>query len=294
MSDQMEWRIHLGAHKTATTHIQDLLESQKAFLAENDIYYITRKQFRDQKILKYLKKYARSYFSLARLRGWNLAQATEMIRKGMNSVIISEENIIGSSIDLLKYPLYPNIDENLAALEKSIGNDNVILYVSIRKYSEILISAYAQALRDGNVVGEISDYLDLYCGSKYPNWTDAVIRIRKAFPQARLHVWDMEYYSRNKFDLLEKMAGIPLSRQDIGISRQTRTPSAASIAAARAINPGLSVEVRRSMAAAIFDADTYEEKYAPLTEAQISFLDTRYAKEITALRQANPDLFIDS
>jgi len=219
-----------------------------------------------------------------------------MLRSGLNSVIISEENILGSSIDLLKYPLYPRIEENLAALEKSIsiGSANVILYVSIRKYSEILISAYAQALRDGNVVGEISDYLDLYCGSEYPNWTDAITRIRKAFPQARLHVWDMEYYSQNKFELLEKMAGIPLSRQDIGISRQTRTPSASSIAAARAINPGLPVEVRRSMVAAIFEADTYEEKYAPLTEAQISFLDTRYAKEITALRQSDPDLFIDN
>lgn len=293
MPEAIEWRIHLGAHKTGTTNIQDFFENQKSRLQAQGLDYLTRKTLRDQNVLKILKKYAKSYFSLARLRGWDLSRATALLRSGAETVLLSEENLLGASSDIFNAPMYPNLEENLSFLEKSLAGHKVSLFLSIRKYSGLLVSAYAQAIRDGNVMGEIEDYRQMFLAEHRPNWGEVIVRIRKTLPQARLHVWDMEHYARDSLGVLEMIAGVPLERQDITISRKTRTPSAASIAEARALDPTLPKEVRRARAAAIFDADAYAEKYAPFTAAQIEALDALYQEDVLALKRTAPDLFFD-
>ena len=106
MPDLLEWRIHLGAHKTGTTNIQDFFENQKIQLQAQGLDYLTRKTLRDQNLLKILKKYAKPYFSLARLRGWDLSQATALLRSGAGTVLLSEENLLGSSSDIFYAPMY--------------------------------------------------------------------------------------------------------------------------------------------------------------------------------------------
>src|SRR6266404_5483581 len=47
-----ELRLHIGAHKTATTHLQDILAANRTYFIGNNILYLPRLFVRQMRLIK--------------------------------------------------------------------------------------------------------------------------------------------------------------------------------------------------------------------------------------------------
>lgn len=102
-----EWRIHLGAHKTATTHLQQTLEAHRPALVERGVDFIHFRAFRSV-----ATPYVRPNSWQRRLWSPPVARRFERALDGLratgpDTVLLSDEDILGYSRDQLGRTLYP-------------------------------------------------------------------------------------------------------------------------------------------------------------------------------------------
>jgi hypothetical protein len=99
------WRIHLGAHKTATTHLQDTLRAHRAAMLPHGVDYIPREDFGPLG-----RRYSRPRGWRKMLRSrpleWQFTRELQRLRRGPDTVLISDEDLLGYSFDQLTTPLY--------------------------------------------------------------------------------------------------------------------------------------------------------------------------------------------
>jgi hypothetical protein len=129
--------LHLGAHKTATTHIQSVLGRSSDILQKHDIGYIplnlVRKNFTNplsgpstdpQAAANWLS----DYLDCAKL-------------------IISDENLIGATGPIGNRGFYPVIRTKIAALVGALSGYSVNVHITIRDYCGFIQSRYIEYLR---------------------------------------------------------------------------------------------------------------------------------------------------
>src|SRR5687768_13226109 len=92
----MHWRLHLGAHKTATTHLQLSLEAIRPELARQGIDYIPLDDLRSATHLNF--DWAK------RFKGHKLKRDIRSVSNGLETTILSEENWIGFPDEACVYP----------------------------------------------------------------------------------------------------------------------------------------------------------------------------------------------
>ena len=114
-----QWRIHLGAHKTATTHLQETLAAVRDDLAGQGIDFIPSPLVRERNLARTLwqrRPIARlPIVGKARMRARSRA-ALAPLRIGPEVVAFSEENIVGVPEHMLMVPLYPRAAANVGRL----------------------------------------------------------------------------------------------------------------------------------------------------------------------------------
>ena len=203
------WKIHIEVHKTATTHLQDLLEHSRNQLRAHGIHYITRRESRDSRLVKLLRKEKHNSLLPCALYQKLLDRAlrthTTDIGGQESSILISEENIPGTSKDLLSGApyIYPQLSNRLGGIKCIVQHTSLEIFIAIRSYDSLLSSAYCQSLRAGwgrslaspdELAGELS--------RNPPNWQRFVSMIAREIPKAKLRVWRFEDYVKNPLGIL--------------------------------------------------------------------------------------------
>lgn len=264
-----EWRVHIGAHKTATTHLQDTLEAIRPVLLRRGVDAIDHRAFR---------KADRGFLSLRNWRIWAggriLAEAfrgrIEPLRAGPDRLILSEENFLGSLHSAVQRKPYRSVWFQLRALA-AIGTEAPLhLFLTIRRMDAFLPSAYAQLLRNRSAkmpFGELKPALV----AAPPRWTDVVRRVRRAVPHARLTVWRYEDYRAHRREIVENLCGTELDElPDIAPPKATMRPSAAAVRAAEALDRAMPRKDWRRRVEALYReaAAAGGPPYAPFGEAE--------------------------
>lgn len=141
--------LHLGAHKTASTHLQRCIEAQEAALARRGVLYMGPRHLRHaglrlQRVIEggappaeWRKRIGREVIAL-------FAQA--------DAIVISEENILGVSHDrrmLRDGVLYPDAAPRLDQALRSFRARGVDLFLGVRDPADFVVSAYGQFLMAG-------------------------------------------------------------------------------------------------------------------------------------------------
>ena len=127
----MLWRYHLGAHKTATTHIQEVLRSQRLKLREQGIRYIPLDELRSA-----------TYEILESTRFPKLK--FDLLRFGApKATILSEENFMGYPIEACSFPLYPRMEHRLEIIKRRPA----VAFLAIRNPADFAASVYSEAAR---------------------------------------------------------------------------------------------------------------------------------------------------
>ena len=286
-----EWILHLGAHKTGTTHAQNFLAENRTALAAQGLDFLPRNLFRYHRINSKVRK--SKHAAPLKKSAFVLEDFLDPLRLGPTRVLISEENMIGNPPDLLASHPYQDLESRLEPWAQVLHGRPVKLYLSIRDFGEVLTSAYAQAIRYGSTSAEFSKfYGSASIGA--PSWSRIINRIRTVFPNSPLYVWRFERYIQEPLDTLGQLTGCNLPSCRLEIPRSTRTPSADTIEQLRKLNRfRLPVFVRSRLADRLMAAETYENKFSPLSGAEREAFSAQYAIDIQTITNQFPSMLID-
>jgi len=177
--------LHLGAHKTASTHLQQALNRAAGRLAARGVaVWLPEGLRRDGLRLQ-------DWLGLAGEDRGHEAQLRAAFAAPAARLVISEENALGQcpGAELVADPmLYPRAGERLARLLALVPPGPLTLALALREGAGLVASCYSQALMAGRPV----PFQRMFGGLDPArlDWADLVGRLRAAAPGARLLVWD--------------------------------------------------------------------------------------------------------
>ncbi len=196
--------FHIGPHKTATTHLQKMLENNGDMLLEQGVRFLGP---------KYLRVRGRSLSAMFRLSWYNgptprrtPQSQLEFLAKGCKRLVISEEIFSGIMTDpegRVPFPMYEFLPEKLEELVAAWAPIKPQIFLSVRNPATFMASVYSQSLHGTPHIGPRTfrarnDWRNV-------DWADFVTRIRATPGLGNVVVWRQEDYSDNPRPVLRKL-----------------------------------------------------------------------------------------
>lgn len=204
-------RLHLGAHKTATTYLQHRLNSNRKHLADAGIAYWPTEDVRPVfKSAFERHKTQQSRSALRRLlrqregRDTFTAQMEEWFEIDA-PVILSEENLIGECNAFIEGGFYPEARDRLSVLAATLPERPVEIFLCLRAYPEFLASMYGEALRFWPMPSP--EVFMAWHSDPAGKWPGVIDAIRAVFPDARITVWSYESFRTTEPQILAALCG---------------------------------------------------------------------------------------
>lgn len=286
------WSVHIGAHKTATTHLQFTLDALAEELATQGVQIVPLQPLRDHKFPREVIR-ASAWRPLVSDRLMH-AKTAALFREDLSArrLVVSDENILGDIASLFSDRYYPDAVRRLRFLRSTLGFRDVTLFVSIRRHDAIAASAYVELLRARPVDVRFADVVERFAATP-PSWLELLERIHAELPGARLRVWRFEDYIRDPLPVLtELLDHSPSLIPPIENPSQTRSPSAEAIASIEALDRGVDRSIYQQRVAEAIKSTQGGTKFSPFDPSATERLAAAYAEDITAISRRFPDAFI--
>lgn len=267
MDGRREIRLHLGAHKTASTHFQRSLLRHRDALAQVGIDFVPARELREA--IRQQPHWVR----LPGGRGRALRAALAGLGRGAPVLALSEENLLGNVEDALAAEPYARLHVRSGLMAQAIGAAPVGLCLAIRGFDRFWPSCAVEMLRTGGTPPPFAAF-----AGRPPSWVEVIARLRRVWPRAPLTVWRLEDYDARR------MATAFLGRDPgplPGVVRRSRreSPSAEGVRLALAA----AGDARR--VAEIFARHPAQagEPFQPFDAATVSRLREAYARDLATL-----------
>ena len=214
----MQFHIHLGAHKTATTFVQRTLREngpalKAAGIAAPELVAL-RKRFtaRFDRVMRGGRLAARLFDAALRR---DLA-ALLPSAPGIDRTILSDENFVGVlGANTRGRGLYPDAGARARVLAGLVGQGNVHWFLAIRDYADFTTSAYLQAASH-RAAPAFDAYVEaVHRGQR--GWADIVEELVRLSGPDRVTVWTYERFRaepRAIFDVLAPGADLALAEAE--------------------------------------------------------------------------------
>lgn len=134
--------LHLGIHKTATTSLQDFLTAQTGKLLQRGARYVPLQRMRTD-VTPLL-------WAVDRGRRARLVSFIDEVSQ--ETVVFSDENIIGVPGELTTGDLYPYARNRIESFCEEMAGRRVTLFLTLREPHLFLISMYSEFLRHNEFV----------------------------------------------------------------------------------------------------------------------------------------------
>ncbi|WFE73627.1 hypothetical protein [Roseinatronobacter sp. S2] len=228
----MKLHLHIGAHKTASTHLQHLLRNNVSRLQARSVACFGPQLLRTRMKLPQL---GADHPAGQRLTA-PLVLALQQAQSRGQRLVISEENILGTTranIIACGHRLYPNADRRVTRFLTLVGARDVTLYLAVRNPPDFVNSAYGQQIKGGKLIN-----FESYIAGFDPlalRWSELVARLVACPAVGRLVLWRYEDYGQVLPDILAHLLG-PDAASGMRLSSAPRQvgSSARAIAHARA------------------------------------------------------------
>lgn len=185
--------LWLGAHKTGTTYLQNLLMQSRTALAGAELLYVGMEAFR-------------SLYTRPLLYGGSAAGSTPPLPSLKGRYLLFDENILGLVQDVVtRYGLYPNGAERAAELATALKLDAPDIVLGIRGFSGYLPSLYCEALK--STPFQPFDHFQVAPLTAL-SWCDLIERLMSVFPHSRIVVYQAEDLRGREQDLLGWVTGL--------------------------------------------------------------------------------------
>lgn len=284
------WHLHLGAHKTATTHLQEVLKVIGPGLGGPEP---------EGQGVQVVPPGALRRISLTRLRrreallqrlGWpvgrSLRRAVLAAAPGRTgTLVLSDENLLGRLEDALHPVCYDGLGWRLRTLGAMAARDPVTVFLAIRRMDRFLPSIHAQTLRH-RPPPQPFEALKARILATPPRWSEVAARIATALPGADIRIWRYEEYPGHERAVLSLLCGTdPGPVPEIPRPEATMTPTAARVAAIEAMprtgdRAAWMAAVRATLSA---PGAADEAPYRPFSAAESARLAALYDEDCAAL-----------
>ena len=199
--------FHIGAHKTATTHLQRSLAHAREALVEKGVRYYGPDSFRmPGRTIQ--SRFGFPFSASAAAHKRSPHDELAFLLKDGQRLLLSEENFIGT----LNHPRglavkdrYRSAGPRLASLANAIGQDLEIC-LALRRPTGFINAAYCQMLLGGQVM-PIAAFQQRNPISSV-DWPDLVARLRGTQGVGRLTVWRYEDYGALFPQIASALVGI--------------------------------------------------------------------------------------
>ena len=200
----MSLTIHLGAHKTASTHLQQTLRGLIPRMLASGIHYSDVQHWRGG--VTRLGAALADGPDAARLRG-RLRRRLDVTCATWPEVMISEENILGSlrrdGLMGRDHVIYPQARARVGRLTGMLRHRPATVFLAVREPCAFLTSALAMQVTGGHEL-LLADYLDDFDPARL-SWTHLAERLLSVRGVAHLVVWAYEDYRAVRPQILRRM-----------------------------------------------------------------------------------------
>lgn len=296
--------VHGGVHKTATSHLQSILQRNAGRLKKSGVHYVhhrdARKHYTYPCQLNGYEKlgldFRRKVSDADLARRANAFFETVKARPGAR-IILSDENMPGHCGQCVRTgDLYQRRDTLIPIFARNIPYPVHEVHLGLRNYADFFASAYVEFLRSAtgaNVLAE--DAMKRAILGRLPSWLGLIEQVRDSFPDARLIVWRHEDFSALSSRIIANLCGPGIDPRALVSPGRTRGRPSASH---RAVRELLSEVARIGGEAALARRVEIQERYPrgpdwpgydPWTAQERAHLTRLYERDIAAIRR-RPDV----
>ncbi len=247
-------RFHIGAHKTATTHLQMTLAGCSFEAGTRHVP---------------LKRLRRTLTSPVRKQRLHLPWH----RWYRGTWLFSDENILGTTANALE--LYPDPAHAL----RHFMDCDLSIFLAVRSYDSFFSSAYGERLWH-------HPWQPFEARMPQRRWTDLVADLQRDLPDVPIHVWRYEDYRNHASDIAQYYAGGMI--REFGPPLRENPKSGFSARAVEEMAEFADRRPRKSRVLAIRDRFPVGDEYPrfdPWTTDQRQQLQSLYAEDVERLAQ---------
>ena len=290
--------LHGGVHKTATSHIQSILQRNAGRLKKSGVYYVhhrdTRKEYTVPTQLNGYEKLGLNYRT--KVSDDDLAkQAKKFFRKiGAGEgerIIISDENMPGHSGHCVRSGLLYNRRETLIPIfSQNIPYPVTEVHIAVRHYADFFASTFIEFLRSAkgeNVIAEAQ--MKRAVLSNLPSWTGFIDLLISCFPDAEMTIWRHEDFRKLSDRVIGNLIGPGFDTSTLVSPKRNRGRPSASHRAVQELLIAIERDgAEAALARRVEIQDAYPRGpaypgYDPWTTAERAHLGRIYAKDITEI-----------
>ena len=201
----MGLHLHIGAHKTATTHLQATLIRGRAALAKAGVQVERPDDIRA--LIGAGARAAALAGPLPSLRRAGAAGRLARLDAGAARLVISDENSLGLCAEIFEQHLiYPTARRRLTIWRRLAARRETVVYLGVRSYDAFLSGAFVQSIRK---TARPLPHPDALAALRLlpRRWPDIVADIRYALPGARIKAWAFEAYPQLSSRLTQELTG---------------------------------------------------------------------------------------
>lgn len=280
----MTVHIHLGAHKTASTHIQATFKKNAAALAAAGVTIVRPKDVRTA-VGTVRERMGHPLFK--RLGGRARRQAIHRLT-GLGApaahLVAADENTLGLCADIIATgTLYPDAGIRSALWQGMAARRDATVYLAVRAYPSFFAAVHAQAGRNARYEPLLASQAAALAALPR-RWPDVVADIAAALPEANLILWAYEDYAHLRPEILRRMTGLT-DLSPVAV-RPMRTPTAAAMRALA--EAGQHGPVSQDLRAEIIARHPHEKgasAYSPWTPEQRTQMRAAYAEDLIILKR---------
>lgn len=201
----MDLHLHIGAHKTATTYLQERFHADRVVFEQRGTALAPRTLFRGRVSprLGGFGTAVQSHQDVRRLRSAHDAA----VRSNSRRLIISDENLLGGLGDVFRTgELYQKPGRRLLPLARQWRTGKLRVMLAVRAYPTFWPSVYSHWVRRHGY-----QPFDAWLRSRFlrgtRGWADVVAELNAALPQAELIVWRYEDFDALENAILAEILG---------------------------------------------------------------------------------------
>jgi hypothetical protein len=289
----MRVAVHFGAHKTATTLLQNFLLASKGELRRQGLGYIPLHVSR-KALFPAIGKLAAGH------QGAGIGLTEERVRRQLltavrpnaqdvpplQRLLISDENLSGPLSALWKGEnLYADGPRRLLALKRIFPDSEFDYFCCIRTYADFAVSAYCEVLRHR----KLASFESLLAGLKDDqlSWTRFLEQVQKTVGVGKVLFWCYEDFVRSQSGVVESLTGVNLAKSGMMMDKRVRSSlSKKAVAIIQAAEPYLSDAEHVKLANYLAEKFPFEDDGGKLTiadSARAGRLSERYARDLAEL-----------
>lgn len=282
------WRILLGAHKTASTALQDMLALRRAELADLGIHCPSREELRLCGLAANLGPSRGHHFRPWLLQEPRLRRSLAAIASPLPTLLLAEEQLLGFVPDLLDSRPYRELEVRLTRLRRVVDKAESTLFLAVRNPATLLPSAFAHKLCRGNWRGAFEPIARRALAQPL-SWTRLAERILSAMPGCSLRVWTFEDFLDDPDTVMDALVGHRMGPWTLpSAPAETRSPSAEAMAAMQSIPFWVPRVLRRRRCVRLRETDRGTGRFSPFTAEQLERLGKTYEADLRELDRVMP------